>query len=463
MQFVDRQRELQLLREHLSRPGGGLFVLYGRRRIGKTALLRELLRDTPRAAFHVGTQSTVQEELARLSSELDRAWDLPLIAAQPLSSTDALLALLESVERPSVLVLDEFPYLVQSDPSLPGKLQEAWDRALHASPLKLLVCGSSIGMMEDIFLSRRAPLFGRRTGQLRLSPLSPEWVGALLPRPFVDVIELAALFGGVPGYLQRLDAKLSPLQNLRKHVLTPGEPLYEEVGFLLREELREPRVYQAVLAVIAGGATRFGEISSKVGLDGSNLSRYLATLAELGLVEREVPVTERRPDKSRRGRYRVADAFVATWYAFVHPNRDRLERGLGDEVVAKRIAPGFQRWLGGAVEPVLRELWLSSLEDRLPFEPAHIGSYWSPTAEFDAVLLDEARRRAFVVEVKWRKGPANVALLDDLRRRVGKEAVFEGFETTYALVSRGGFRGHRPDRADERLVDVSRLEVGGQS
>jgi hypothetical protein len=107
-------------------------------------------------------------------------------------------------------------------------------------------------------------------------------------------------------------------------------------------------------------------------------------------------------------------------------------------------------------------LWLSSLEEQLPFEPAHVGSYWSSTAEFDAVLLDEERRRAFVVEVKWRKGPANVALLDDLRSRVGKEAAFDGLETTYALVSRGGFHGHRPERADERLVDVSRLKAIGQ-
>jgi AAA+ ATPase superfamily predicted ATPase len=403
----------------------------------------------------VGTQSTVQEELARLSRELDRAWDLPLLAAQPLASTDALLALLESVERPSVLVLDEFPYLVRSDPSLPGKLQEAWDRSLHASPLKLVVCGSSIGMMEEIFLSRRAPLFGPRTGQLRLSPLAPEWVGVLLPRPPVEVVEIAALFGGVPGYLRRLDANLTPLENLRKHVLTPGEPLFEEVGFLLREELREPRVYQAVLAVISSGATRFGEISSKVGLDGANLSRYLATLAELGLVEREVPVTERRPDKSRRGRYRIVDPFVATWYAFVHPNRDRLERGYVDEVVEQRIQPGFQRWLGGAVEPVLRELWLSSLADLVPFSPAHVGSYWSPTAQFDAVLLDEERRRAFVVEVKWRRGPTSVALLDDLRRRVGGEAAFDGIETTFALVSRAGFTGQRPLQDDERLIDVT--------
>ncbi len=458
--FVDRLREIELLEAHLERPGGGLFVVYGRRRVGKTALLRELLKGRDRAAYHVGTRSTLTEEMARLSRELARAWGSPLLAAQPLASVDALLAFLEGVREPSVLALDEFPYLVESDPSLPGRLQEAWDRALHAGPLKLVVCGSSIGMMEETFLSRRGPLFGRRTGQLRLAPLAPEWVGRMVPRPPAEVVELAALFGGVPGYLARLDPTLSPLQNLARAAMTPGEPLYEEVAFLLREELREPRVYQAVLAVIAGGATRFGEVSSKVGLDRANLSRYLATLAELGLVRREVPVTERRPDKSRKGRYRIADPFVASWYAFVHPHLDRLERGFVDEVVEQHVAPAMPRWLGEAVEPVLVELLRGPTgQGVVPFDVAFAGRHWSARCELDLVLLDAERRRAFVAEIKWRAGPVNRALLDDLRERVAGDGAFEGVDVTYGLISRGGFAGSRELGDDERLVDVGAMSL----
>ena len=233
--------------------------------------------------------------------------------------------------------------------------------------------------------------------------------------------------------------------------MPPGEPLYEEVAFLLREELREPRVYQAVLGVIAGGATRFGEISSKVGLEKANLSRYLATLAELGFVEREVPVTEPNPAKSRKGRYRIADPFLATWYAWVHPHRDRLERGFVDEVVERHLRPGLPRWLGEQVEPVVREL----LHPLAPFPVAWSGRHWSPEAELDVVLFDPERRRALVAEVKWRRGTANRALLDDLRARAAR--VLGEVELTCVLVSRGGFSGDRPLRQDERLVDAEAL------
>jgi len=444
-----------VLEDHLGRPGGGLFVVYGRRRVGKTALLRRLLEGVPRGAYHVGTQSTITEELGRLSRELDRAWELPLLNAQPLRSTEALLALLAGRHRPSVLVLDEFPYLVRSDPSLPGQLQAAWDRSLKDLPLKLIVCGSSIGMMEELFLSRRAPLFGRRTGQLRVRPLAPEWVGAMVPRPPAEVVELAAMFGGIPGYLRRLSPDDSPLEALRRHVLSPGEPLYEEAAFLVREELREPRVYQGVLAAIAGGARKFGEISSKVGLDKANLSKYLSSLAELGFVEREVPVTEPRPGKSRKGRYRISDPFVATWYAWVHPHRDRLERGYIDEVVRLHVRPGLGRWLGEKVEPVLAQLLAEKLE--LDWEVAHLGRHWSPEGELDVVLIDGTRRRAFVAEVKWRRGTANRALMDGLKDRARAVPALAGAELTFGLVSRGGFSGRRRRRDDERFVSIEEL------
>ncbi|MFZ5831579.1 MAG: AAA family ATPase, partial [Planctomycetota bacterium] len=156
MEFIDRESELELLGRHLKRRGAGLFVVYGRRRIGKTALLEHAIGGVPRAAYHVGTRSTAAEEFGRLSGTLSRAWDAPLLAAQPLASSSALMAFLEGVAGPAVLVLDEFPFLVESDPSLPGGLQAAWDRRLSRGSLKLVVCGSSVGMMEETFLAPRS-------------------------------------------------------------------------------------------------------------------------------------------------------------------------------------------------------------------------------------------------------------------------------------------------------------------
>jgi AAA+ ATPase superfamily predicted ATPase len=458
VEFIDRESELAMLRDHLTRPGAGMLVVYGRRRIGKTALLEQAILGLPRTAYHVGTRSTVVEELGRLSASVSRAWDAPLLEAQPLASSAALVAFLEGVTGPAVLVLDEFPYLVESDPSLPGLLQAAWDRRLSRSALKLVFSGSSVGMMEATFLSPKAPLFGRRTGQLRVGPLPARALPAAFPWRPAEVVELAALFGGVPGYLQRLEPEEDLLGNLRRHVLQRGEPLYEEVPFLLREELREPRVYHAVLASIAAGARKFGEISSKVGLDRANLTRYLGVLVDLGLVEREIPVTERHPEKSRKGLYRIADPFLATWFSFVHPYRDALERGRTDDVLENEVRPRLNTFVSRAVEPVMRDLLSSPpLVDLVPFKVAAAGRYWSNAVEFDAVLLDEERRRAFVAEVKWSGSKVGVELMDDLRQRVSTEPAFAGLTCTYALVSKAGFRGRRTLGNDERLVDIAGL------
>ena len=455
MDFVDRDHELATLRDHLTRPGGGLFVLYGRRRIGKTALIQRAIGDLEGASYHVATRSTIAEELARLSASLARTWKLPLLEAQPLTSVEALLALLRGTTGPRTLVIDELPYLIEADPSFPGQLQAAWDQHLSSSQLKLVVCGSSVGIMSDTFFGHRSPLYGRRTGQLRLGPLAAHHLAAAFPWRPEELVELAAAIGGVPGYLQRLDPALDLLGNLATRVLRQGEALYEEVPFLLREELREPRVYQAILAAIAGGARKFGEISSKVGLDRANLSRYLGVLTDLGLVEREVPVTERRPDQSRKGLYRISDPFVATWFRFVHPHRDRLERGLVDTVVAEDVAPNLQRYLSHAVEPVLTELMRSSpLAGLVDFEVAAAGRYWSPSAELDLVLVDPTRRRAFIAEVKWSRQPVSAGLLDRLRERVASEAAFAGVECTFAVISRNGCTA-TPPRPAGHLVDIS--------
>jgi len=298
------------------------------------------------------------------------------------------------------------------------------------------------------------------SGQLRLRPLPPRCLGAAFPWSQPGLIELHAIFGGVPGYLARLDPQLDLLQNLERHLLTPGEPLYHELPFLLREELRDPRVYFALLSVIARGARRFGEISSKVGLDRADLSRYLATLIELGLVEREVPVTEPRPDKSSRGLYRIDDAFTATWFSFVHPQRSLLERGRIDEALETGIRPRGSTWLGQAVEPVVRELFVDGpWAPLVPFPVAWSGRHWSRHCELDLVLLDAERRRAFVGEIKWSQRPVRMGLLDNLKRRVEGERAFEGMEVTACLVSRQGFGEERELWRDERVVNVAETAI----
>jgi uncharacterized protein len=455
--FVDREAELAFLEQRHRARGAQLVVVYGRRRVGKTALLTRFARKHG-VLYHLATRSTTSQELARFAERVAEHYGDPVVARQPFSSWDIAFRYLATRRDPPALVLDEFPYLAEADPSFPTVLQAAWDEHLAPRGARLYLCGSSVGMVERMALSRDAPLYGRRTGQWRVEPLAAWHVAGFIRGSLATLLPWYAVFGGVPQYLAGIEPRRSLGDTVLKTVLARGAPLYEEIPFLLREEFREPRVYFSVLWAIAAGAERFGEISSKSGLDRSNLTRYLAELAEVGLLRREVPVTERTPDKSRSGLYRISDPFTRFWFRFVHGNRDRLEMGDARGVLRERILPELDPFTARTAEEVAQDLLSRTrARDLVPFEPVHRGRHWGPTAEIDVVLLDGERRRAFVAEVKWSKKPPTAALLDDLRARVARVSVLSGLDVTYALIARTGSAARlgRPLRRDERFLSLS--------
>ncbi|MDY0003957.1 MAG: ATP-binding protein [Polyangia bacterium] len=471
--FVNRAAELQFLLDHFERPGASLLVLWGRRRVGKTTLLREFASRAGAHGhpllYHVGVRTTETEALLRLSDTLAQGFGDALLRIQPLTSWEAVFAYLSSRSQPFGLLIDEFPYLVESAPALPTKLQAAWDASLQHGQVKLVLCGSSVAMMEQTLLDRGAPLHGRRTGQWKVEPFSPADVAALhaaqgvAPR-LVPVLEAFAVLGGVPLYAGQHYPKRPLEETIKVSILTKGEPLYEEVPFLLRQELREPRVYQAILSALAGGATSFGELSSKTGLERANLTRYLAQLDTLGLLRREVPVTEPKPHKSRKGIYRIADPFVGFWYRFVYPNLDRLELGDAGVVLDSVVKPALPHFISQAIEPYLPSLFgprgIASLGAQVPFQPCYLGRHWSRKTELDLLLLSEDRRRGFVGELKWQGRAISPEAMADLRSRVAREETLRGVELTFALISRSGFTktSTRP-LPDERYIDLGAMAL----
>jgi hypothetical protein len=458
MKFVDRAAELAFLERHFESNGSELIVIWGRRRVGKTRLLQEFARGHP-LAYHLSVRTTAQDELGRLSTRLADFFDDDLLRAQPLTSYQALFAYLAGRPAPFGLVLDEFPYLVEASPELPSLLQAAWDERLSASGIKLILCGSSMAMMERSLLAPSAPLCGRRSGQWKVEPFGPAEVAEMLDQKLVQALETFAVVGGVPMYLEQLDPRADLGTNIRERILRKGELLYDEVGFLLRQELRQPRVYQAILAAIAQGAKKVAELGSKTGLDKANLSRYLAQLTELNLVRRDVPVTERLPHKSRKGLYRVADPFVRFWYRFVYPNLDLLELLQGDQVFAERIRPRLHQYISTCVEAPLADLFTAGpLSHLVPFQVRHAGRHWSHDAEFDLVLFDETRRQAFVGEVKWSLRPISPRHMGELNKRIQASRVFEDCRLTTALVSRSGFSSEPEATTSEIYVDLSAVD-----
>ena len=317
--FVNRVSEFNLLENRFRSGKAELFVLYGRRRVGKTELLHHFCE----GKRHIFFVADLGSELS-LRTALSGVINAILFGSNQMnavySSWEALFQALAQASQTErlVVVLDEFPYLVAAYPPLASILQRIWDQTLKNSQIMLMLCGSYIGMMEETILGYQAPLYGRRTSQYLLEPLLFQDARLLFSvYDLEDQVRTYAIFGGIPAYLQTLTPGLPLPDNILKDILTRGAFLYDEVRFVLQQELREPRNYFAILEAIAAGKTRLNEIKLATGLEGA--TAYLDTLQQLHLVERIVPVTETQPHKSRRGIYRLKDHYLRFWFRYVHP------------------------------------------------------------------------------------------------------------------------------------------------
>ncbi len=444
--FVDRESELAFLDIAWRSERAELIVVYGRRRVGKTALLRAFCEGR-RNTFWVASLGS--ETILRRSFS-DAIWltDHPDAAAAGFSYENwerAFLALADMArDRRLVVVIDEFPYLTNADPGIPSVLQKIWDERLQHTQLMLILCGSHIGMMERELLLYRAPLYGRRTGQIHLSPLPLRATTALFPEyDAVQKVETYGVLGGIPAYLTQMDSRQPLLTNIEQRILNPASYLYLEPQFLLREELHEPRNYFALLQAIAQGKTQLNEIILAAGMERSPASRYLAILQDLYLVERRVPVTERQPDKSRRGIYRLRDPFLTFWFRFVAPHFSTLEAGY-TAPTARVVADELNQFIGPVFENLCRE-WVTEQagRGRLPFLPERIGAWWNNEEEIDLVAM--SKDAILVGECKWTNRPVGVNILDDLKRKThlliqsdqGMRSARP--QVHYALFARSGF------------------------
>ncbi|MFQ5857557.1 MAG: ATP-binding protein, partial [Anaerolineae bacterium] len=385
MAFINRERELAALEAMWQREGAQLMVVYGRRRTGKTALLHAFTQDKP-TVFWTAEITSATNLLRSFSRTL---WDYA--NPQAPASEDFAFGSWEQALRYTgqiaedkrvAVVLDEFPYLAGAQPGIPSLLQRLWDERLGQTNLFLVLCGSHIGMMEREVLAYRAPLYGRRTGQLLLRPLSFSAARQFFPRYSpVQQVTAYAVLGGTPGYLQQFTDRQPIAANIEERILTPTSFLYYEPQFLLQTELRDPRNYMAILQAIATGHNRLADICRAAGIDRGQASRSLATLRDLHLVERRVPATERQPEKSRKGRYLLRDNFLRFWFRFVLPFQEFLDLGRTDRA-RKTVEDQLPAFVARAFEDLCREwVLVEGDEGRLPFYPERVGAWWGPGAE----------------------------------------------------------------------------------
>ena len=455
--FVNRSAELEALAQWWEgSPGAGAVALvWGRRRVGKTALLSAFAKDR-RTVFHTGAGRPARDELSILSRATGDVLDTGMrdLAARPFVDWDDALDSLATAaaEEPLLLVLDEFPELLRISPELPGVLRAFWDRARERTRLRILLCGSAVRTMQAI-QEERAPLYGRIDLTLPLHPFAPHETALMLRKLTPSDRALVwGILGGVPLYLTWWDQQRSLRENLARLVARPGGRLLDEGRLVLATEGDTGELGQLVLRAIAAGARKHGEIEQAVRAEPA---RTLKRLIELRLVERIVPVTE-AGSRTRRRSYRIADNFLAFWLGIVEPYRAEIERGLGPSI----LSPMMQRLddhMGARWEDAFRShLRRLAAEGTLASDIVRIGAFWSerPPVEIDAVALAGRREEAVLLgEVKWARTVDGARIVRELERKATALPLL-ATNPSYAVCARERITGAPPGTMTVTAADI---------
>lgn len=417
MMFFNREKELQFLEKKWQCSDPQLLVLWGKRRVGKTALVKEFIKDKPHV-FFLSESTSDKEQLKRFSIAIGDFFQEPLLRTRGFSTWEESFQYIKEKGQRFVLAIDEFPYLIESNRGIPSLFQKAWDDYWSESNVYVILFGSSMAMMETEVLGYRSPLYGRRTGQWKVEPMTFDAVSHFREgKSFEDRLAHYAFLGGIPAYWKQFSPTKNIFTNIKDHILTKGEVLYEEVEFLLREELREPRYYFALLQAIAQGKRKLSEIVNATGLGTSMANKYLSILSDLHIVEREIPVTEEKPLKSKKGLYRISDEFCHSWFKYIFPKKGDLEMDRLDDVL-KSIQDDFSRHISIAYEKIACTLLLKNSEALFPM--MKIGRWWEKTEEIDVVGLNHDVDAIVFGEVKWTSKLVGTDIYEALKTKASK-------------------------------------------
>lgn len=458
MTFYDREAELNALETTFESSGHGFQVVYGRRRVGKTELLKEFCRDRPHVYF-LAAQEAEHRQREKFVDQIAAHFDDRVPRIDGWDEAFDYLGEKLSAEQ-CIVVIDEFPYLIAENDSLPSYIQSFIDEQLQHTDSMLVLCGSSVSTMESDVLGHESPLYGRRTGQIDLQPFSFQQAREAIGYDLTDAIRSYAITGGTPMYLTLFDYTISLGENIQTHILTPTAMLYNEPEFLLRTELRNPARYLSILEAIATGHTTPNEIAGATGIDSGPLSKYLQTLRRLRLIDREVPVTA-SAKQSKRSRYHVADEFLRFWFRFVEPNRSSIEEA-PEIVYDGTIKPNLPDHVATTFEDVCQEaIWEAIRRTELD-SYSEIGRWWYGEDEIDIVGLAPNDDRVLLAECKWTSEPVGHALVSQLREKA--EHVRWGPDNRteeFAVFSKSGFVDGLGDDLDDNwsLFGLGELET----
>jgi len=420
IQFINRKKELEFLENQMKKPSS-FAVLYGRRRVGKSELIKQFIKNK-KAIYLLSTQEVEKELIGSFSVEIAEYFKDSALKVNPFSQFRQIAEYLtEKDVSDLIFVIDEFPYLVDANKAIPSILQKYWDTRFLSAGFHMILCGSSIGAMETEVLGRKSPLYGRRTGQWKLDPLPfAEFVKFFPNSEFEKLIEFFSITGGIPLYILEFDGSKTVYENARAAIATRGSLLYQETDIILKEELREARTYFSILKEISAGKNTLNELSNALGAERTSLIRYLNTLEELDLIELIKPITAKQ--KSRNTIYFLKDNYFKFWFGFIYPFSKDLDSFIFDGF-ERNFKENFNSYIGKQFEIVCME----ALKLTDPINSTNVGKWWGAyrdretkdrkIAEIDIVSINEQTKEILFAECKWQEKVNTKQILASLKEK----------------------------------------------
>jgi len=436
MKFINRTKELKQLETIKQSHQKEMVILYGRRRLGKTTLLRAFVRKY-RSLFFSCPISTDKEALRLFQAEMSKTFDEPLLAQMQFQGwTEAIsYAFEKSIQLDMPVIFDEFPYLMKSVPGIASIIQHLWDNT--QAPIKMIICGSLLSVMLEKVMGTQAPLYGRRTQNMYFQPMPFNDIALFYDNThFESLVNWYAMFGGVPAYAERASAYETPEKSLMALVLNPDGILYQEPEFLVRDELREPGAYFSILRSIADGNTRPNKIAQDSGIQHSGINKYLETLKRLNIIERRCPITEKAPEKSTKSLYFLKDLFLKFWFRYVYQNRSIIELGQGHDLFQNKIKPDLNRFMGAIYEEICHQEIQQNGTQLLGWTPAKIGRYWDSKHELDLIAECANEKNVAFIECKWSKNVDTKRNLHKLKQKTNDIPYYKNWNKSLWIMSR---------------------------
>ena len=459
--FYCREKELGDLNKRYNNGNFEFVVMYGRRRVGKTALIREFCKDKP-TIFFSALNATAKENLEALSKAIFEKTNPQEMAGAPVYSSldDAFAAITRLAEKGRLIfVIDEYPYLAKADESVSSRLQHIIDKVWQNTGLFVILCGSSMSFMENQVLGYESPLYGRRTGQLKIQALTYREVTVF--NPGLSCEEQALIYGitgGIPHYINKLNVCDSIDDALKENLFNTSGYLFEEPENLLKQELREPAIYNSVIAAIAGGASHSNEIATKVGIEAGICAKYLKVLVDLEILKKETPVTEK---KGKKTIYTIGDNFFRFWYRFVPRNMSAISAGRFERLYDVTVKKHLHDYRGLVFEKMCR-YYLLRYADNLPVLISDAGQWWGSDAknrkevQIDIVGIPPEGSEYIIGSCKYRNekiGTGELELLKEYSDVFGR-----GGKYYYYIFSKGGFTEGLKEAAVKENVCLLTLE-----